>query len=405
MPKLYPKQHKAIWDAARYTLIEATTKAGKTVGCLVWILTKAWNGKDGQNFWWIAPVTPQAKIAYRRLKRMLKQYDESQTTWDPNETELKITLANGACIWFKGSDNPDNLYGEDVYAAVIDEASRCKEESWHAVRSTLTATKAPVKIIGNVRGRKNWAYRLARKAQSGEPNMAYHKLTAWDAVEGGILEASEIEDARRILPLAVFNQLYLAEPSDDGGNPFGIDAIQKCIAPMSMERPVMFGVDLAKSRDWTVVIGLDKNGYVCRLRRWQGDWAVNKREILQMVGRVPTLVDSTGVGDPIVEEMHKTRANIKGFKFTTNSKQQIMEGLAASIQMESVHFPEGWLSEELESFEYTFTAKNTLFAAPEGATDDGVCALALANKLRKLTRLRLSKRDLHHEVRTLPRAA
>jgi hypothetical protein len=36
----------------------------------------------------------------------------------------------------QSADNPDTLYGEDVHAAVIDEASRMKEDSFYAVRST-----------------------------------------------------------------------------------------------------------------------------------------------------------------------------------------------------------------------------------------------------------------------------
>ena len=36
---------------------------------------------------------------------------------------------------------PDSLYGEDVYGAVIDEASRMKEDAWVAIQSTLTATR------------------------------------------------------------------------------------------------------------------------------------------------------------------------------------------------------------------------------------------------------------------------
>jgi hypothetical protein len=126
MPRLYPKQHQAIWCNARYTCIEATTKAGKTAGCLVWILTKAWNeGQENRHWWWVAPIVAQAKIAFRRMKRMLRQFDPHKLSWDANETDLRIDLKNGAAIWFKGSDKPDTLYGEDVYGAVIDEASRC----------------------------------------------------------------------------------------------------------------------------------------------------------------------------------------------------------------------------------------------------------------------------------------
>lgn len=388
LPRLYAKQRAAILCPARYTVIEATTKAGKTAGCLIWLLTQAWNlGKENHNFWWVAPVIPQAKIAYRRTKRMLRQYDPAKKSWTSNETEMRIDLWNGAFIWFKGGDDPDNLYGDDVYGAVIDEASRCKEESWHAIRSTLTATGGPVKIIGNVHGRRNWAYALARKAEGGAPNMAYFKLTAFDAVAGGILPMSEIDDARRMLPDHVFRELYLAEPADDGGNPFGLDAIRACtVGELSTKPAKRYGIDLAKSADWTVAYGEDEDGACCVLERWQSDWGQTRRRIIDLVGSAQTLVDSTGVGDPIVEDLHRERHNIAGFKFSATSKQQIMEGLAADIQQRAIRFPEGWLTSELETFEYEYHAGGVRYSAPSGLHDDGVCAIALCRSLGRRPR-------------------
>lgn len=388
LPPLYPKQRAAILSPARYTIIEATTKAGKTAGCLIWILREAWNkGRDNRNWWWVAPVIPQAKIAFRRLKRMLRQFDPAKVSWDHNETELRIELRNGASIWFKGSDDPDGLYGEDVYGAVIDEATRCKEESWHAVRSTLTATGGPVKIIGNVRGRRNWAYKLAQRAKAGTPNMAYFKLTAYDAVEGGILPLSEIEDAKATLPEQVFKELYLAEPSDDGGNPFGLDSIAKCVqAELAPGPAVAFGADLAKSQDWTVVCGLNADGKVCQLERWQGPWGTTRRRIIDIVGDKPVLVDSTGVGDPVFEDIALACPNAEGFKFTSQSKQQLMEGLATEVQQEKIGVLDGWLRGEMEAFEYEYRPNRGIrYSAPEGMHDDGVCGLALAvRKLRQV---------------------
>ena len=372
-PWMYPKQLDAIFDVARYSIIEATTKAGKTVGCLAWIFEQALLGKAGWNYWWLAPIFPQAKIAYRRLKRGLPS-----NIFEANETELKIILFNDTYIWFKGADKPDSLYGEDVHGAVVDEASRCKEESWFALRSTLTATNAPVRIIGNVKGRKNWAYRLARKAESGAPNMAYHKLTCFDAVDGGILKASEIEDAKTQLPENVFRELYLAEPSDDGSNPFGLEAIAQCVKPISSLPAVAWGVDLAKSVDWTVCIGLDQQGDVCRLERFQLPWESTIEKVLALTDGASALVDSTGVGDPILETLQKRRAGFKGFKFSANSKQQIMEGLAVAIQQKKIGLIDGTLRDELECFEYEYTRTGVRYSAPEGLHDDCVCALALA---------------------------
>lgn len=372
-PWMYAKQEAAIFAPERIVCIEASTKSGKTVGCMVWLAEQAMGGKAGRNYWWVAPIYPQAKIAYRRLKRGLPAQ-----VFTANENELTLTLANGAVIWFKGADRPDSLFGEDVYAAVIDEASRCKDEAWHAVRSTLTQTRGPLRIIGNVKGRKNWAYRMARKAEAGEPGMHYAKITAQDAVDAGVLDAQEIEDARRDLPDDVFKELYMAEASDDGGNPFGLDAIRACVMPLSEALPTAWGWDLAKSVDWTVGVGLDQDGRTCRFSRWQAPWEETTDRIISEAAGVRSLVDSTGVGDPIVERLQRRNGLFEGYHFTGPSKQKLMEGLAVAIQRREVTFPDGPIVAELEGFEYIYTRTGVRYSAPEGLHDDCVCALALA---------------------------
>lgn len=376
-PWMYEKQEAAIFAPERIVCIEASTKSGKTVGCMVWLAEQAMRGRDGRNYWWVAPIYPQAKIAYRRLKRGLPA-----EVYTANENELTLTLANGAVIWFKGADRPDSLYGEDVYAAVIDEASRCKDEAWHAVRSTLTQTRGPLRIIGNVKGRKNWAYRMARKAEAGEPGMHYAKITAQDAVDAGVLDAQEIEDARRDLPDDVFMELYMAEASDDGGNPFGLDAIRTCVAPLSTGSPAAWGWDLAKSVDWTVGIALAGDGATCRFSRWQGPWETTTDRIIAETVGSPALVDSTGVGDPILERLQRGRQNYEGYQFTAPSKQKLMEGLAVAIQRREITYPDGAIVAELEAFEYVYTRTGVRYSAPEGMHDDCVCALALAVMMR-----------------------
>jgi hypothetical protein len=369
-------------------VVEASTKSGKTVGSLIWLAEQAMAGRAGRHYWWVAPIYQQAVIAFDRLRRALPREVHRDQQNPPT-----ITLLNGAIIEFKGADNPDSLYGQDVFAAVIDEASRCKEEAWHAVRSTLTATRGPVRIIGNVKGRKNWAYRLARRAEAGEPDMHYARIVAEDAVAAGVLSAEEIADARATLPANVYRELYLAEPSDDEGNPFSLEAIARCCAPLSHAPVEAWGIDLAKSTDWTVVIGLDASGQTACFERWQGPWEMTLRRLVGLLESgergTPALVDSTGVGDPITEALQKQYPSVEGFKFTAPSKQQLMEGLAVTIQQGEVGFPDGPIRRELEEFEYQYTRTGVRYAAPEGLHDDCVCALALAVRARTQTRAAL----------------
>ena len=70
---MYPKQKAAIFCKERYSIVEASTKSGKTVGCMVWLAEQAIKGGANRNYWWVAPIYSQAEIAYRRLKAGLGQ--------------------------------------------------------------------------------------------------------------------------------------------------------------------------------------------------------------------------------------------------------------------------------------------------------------------------------------------
>lgn len=367
-----------ILDASeRFTVTEAATKTGKTISHISWLLEEALKLGDGQYVWWVAPVFGQSEIAFKRMRNLLAGKG-ADTFFKANETKLRLTLPTGAEIHFKSAKNPDDLFGEDVHAAVFDEFTRASEGSWHALRSTLTHTRGKCKFIGNVKGKKNWGHKLGLRAKAGEPDYRYFKVTAWDAVDAGILEKEEVEQAQKDLPEAVFKELYLAEPSEDGSNPFGISYIRKNILPISANKAKCYGIDLAKSVDWTVIIGLDDYGQVCHLERFQKDWLQTRAKILDTIGQTPTLIDSTGVGDAIVEELQHERHSIEGFKFTGPSKQQLMEGLAKSIQQGQVKTTSGVLQDELEAFEFNYSNHGVKYGAPEGMHDDCVCALALA---------------------------
>jgi len=375
-PWMYPKQFAAVFDERRYALIEASTKSGKTLGCLIWLIEQALKGEEGQSFWWVAPVAVQADIAFRRAMQMMpREY------FIAGISHKTISLSNGTMIWFKSADHPDTLYGDDVFAAVIDEASRTKEDSFHAVRSTLTYTRGPMRIIGNVKGRRNWFYQMARRAQEGDPLMGYHKIVAADAVNAGVLHGDEIMDAQRTLPDHVFRELYLAEASEDEGNPFGsIETIRACVGPMSRDRPAVWGWDLAKSIDCTVGVALDSKGRVCGFHRFQHvPWEVTIDRISKSTGTTPALVDSTGFGDPILERLQRTKfSKYEGFMFSQSSKQKLMEGLALAIQTKQVTYPDGPIVLELGEFQYEYRKHGVSYSAPEGFHDDCVCALALA---------------------------
>jgi phage FluMu gp28-like protein len=210
--------------------------------------------------------------------------------------------------------------------------------------------------------------------KAGENDWASFKFTSYD---NPYIDPQEIDEARLQLPEVVFEQEYNANPSENSANPFGNKFIRNCVKPISNQQIVAFGIDLAKSVDYTVIIGLDNNGNVAYFDRFQMDWH-NTKENIKRLPKCPILIDSTGVGDPITEDLKRENVMIDGLKFTSQSKQQLMEGLATAIQQGIIGFPDGIIVNELEVFEYQFTANGVRYSAPSGFHDDCVMALALA---------------------------
>jgi hypothetical protein len=96
------------------------------------------------------------------------------------------------------------------------------------------------------------------------------------------------------------------------------------------------------------------------------------------VQRTPAAIDSTGVGDPVVEKIQRSCPKVLGVKFTSTNKQQMMEQLTGDVHSGLIGFPEGIIADEMRNFEFEYTATGMKYSAPSGLHDDAVCALALA---------------------------
>ena len=219
-PNLTNYQKEFLYNDSRFTVTEASTKVGKTFSHIWWLFEQAHleTNKPNYNYWWVAPVYSQTKIAFKRLRVKLGKTG----IYKINESNLTILCPNGVVMSFKSAEKPDNLFGEDVYGIVFDEAPRAKVEAFYALRSTITSTGGKMKLIGNFGGTANWMHQLKEKALT-DNQYSYHKVTAWDAVNEGILEETEVLQAQKDLPSKIFKQLYLAEEqeSDDQLCTFG----------------------------------------------------------------------------------------------------------------------------------------------------------------------------------------
>lgn len=365
LPKLHINQQSIYDSSARFIVVMCGRRFGKSELSQVKIIISACAGNR------VAYITPTYKLAKIFFQKVIERIP-----FENNKSDLIINFPNGGSIEFFTGERLDNLRGRKFNLVVIDEASFIPnlEDGWqNSIRPTLTDYLGSAWFLSTPRG-KNFFYSLFLKGK-GSNDWESFKFTTYD---NPFINKSEIDDARSSLPSAVFNQEYLADPMENAANPFGNEYINKCIKPLSTDAAAFYGIDLAKSFDYSVIIGLDRNGAVCHFERFQKDWKQTKEHILKLNKALPVLIDSTGVGDAITEDLQRQMPKLEGYKYTSHSKQQLMELLVSYIQQNKISFPDGIITDELSIFEYQFTSNGVRYNAPVGFHDDCVNALALA---------------------------
>lgn len=388
LPEPHPGQAKVLADPARYVVLMCGRRWGKTtLGILDAASVVLGQGRDWEGrpfgkprpYGWFAPTYKILAAAWRDCERILKPVIRHV-----DATEKRITLVTGEAIEFWSMDGDDPARGRKYGAVFVDEGGMVPGllTTWSAaIRPTLTDYRGRATFGGTPKGMGTIAELYQRGAQ-GKDGWAAYQCPSTDNIHiPGIAE--EVQQAKGDMPLALWEQEYLGKPMGDAGNPFGESHIQACVAPLSAADPVVFGVDVAVEHDYTVIVGLDDRGCVCRFDRFNGcDWDAAEQRIIAAVGRVPTIIDATGVGAPIAQRLAKVNPHTKPFKFTSNSKQQIMAELARAIQAGEVRYPDGPIANELRTFQYAYKRSGTVvhvrYTAPDGLYDDCVCALALA---------------------------
>lgn len=371
-------QKTVLRNEKRFTVISAGRQCGKTFYCVFRIVAKAFENARSVN-WWVAPTYDPSRMAFRRVIDFLISND---IPCDYNKSELRITLFNGSVIQFKSADREEGLRGETVNFMVIDEMGLIKRDVWEfALRGTITATQANVIFIGTPKG-KNLFFELWMKGQ--DARQKEYVSFQYSSNASKYFPDAEWQQVKS-LPMRIFQQEYEARFLDDGGEVFR--NIRDCIRGQYEEptdrRTFYAGVDLAKSSDYSVICILNDKGHLVHFERFNDiAYTIQKERITRTVGRyrAHTYIDSTGVGDPIFDDLSLSDLAINSFKFTNISKRQIIEALSMAIERAEISFPEEPdLINELSTFTFEQLPSGMIrYNAPSGLHDDCVIALALA---------------------------
>jgi hypothetical protein len=371
LPRLYPLQQSIVNDPARFKVICAGRRVGKTILVRHVAINAMLKGKR------VCYITPTFILSDEAFDRIALSLPFKLIT-KSNKSSRQIEILGGGSIRFFSGEALSRARGFEADLILVDEASMIKDlqTEWNqSLRPLLLKTKGSAYFISTPFG-KNYYYSLFVKGQNQEQGF---KSWQFSSYENPYLDKKELDDLIKEMPEAVYQQEILAQPMANNANPFGVDNIIKnTVKELSKEPTLVYGIDLAKTSDWTVIIGLDANGHVTYLDRFQLPWVLTKSKIEALPADVQKVMDSTGVGDVLYEQLQSTCSNITGFKFTSSSKPDLMYSLIKGIEEGALKYPES-VAQELHTMEYKYSSSGHLsFQAQSGYHDDQVMALAMA---------------------------
>lgn len=365
---------------ARFRILSCGRRWGKTLsGANEFIKQMVNAGCDAVGFC----VAPTFWHTQKQWKEFLR-YCPREIIQDINRGEHKITLLGKREVWFRSCDNPDSLRSEGVDVLWMDEGGQIKEDAWTlALRPALMDKKGIAFFTGTPKG-KNWYFQLWTRGQ--DKTQTDYESWAFPSTNNPYIDPHEVEEFARDMPQMAYKQEILAEFVDDVGSVFRkVDGCIKGVleAANPAAKAYYMGVDLAKYMDFTVLSVLDHDGHLCAFDRFkQIDWVFQRKRILNLAEkyRARVFIDSSGVGDPVYDELLRYNVMVSPFKFTNASKKELIENLSIRIENKDISYPEiPVLINELKLFGYTRSPTGLYhYGAPEGYHDDCVISLALA---------------------------
>jgi len=346
-------------------------------------------GKAPGDYGWVAPTYNVAERGKEALQSIAGGFVRFVGR-TPSRAEFTSPTGSSR-IWFLSAENPENIRGYGFRGIVVDEAAVIPPDVWNYIlRPTIAQTLGWAVFISTPKGR-NWFYDLFMRGL--DPNEPEYQSFKFPSNASRYFPASEWDDAKRTLPADVFKQEYEAEFLEDSAGVFrGVSSClfpEKTITRDDRAGPVVVGCDIAKHTDFTVLIAMNlKTGRCLELERFnQLNWPVQKDRVLNFArkwqGRI--ILDATGAGDPIYDDLVRRYSNIEPFKFSSISKAELVQRLIVAVEQQKVTWPEEWqvLTHEMQRYEYEISPRGHIsYSAPSGFHDDCVMALALANHRR-----------------------
>lgn len=365
---------------ARFRVVGAGRRFGKTKLAANEIVKRA--RKGDQMIWWVANTYKNVRRGYREVVRQMPPSWLAKVPPTSTSNELILHLKNGTIIEFYSGGNPDALAGEGVDFMIVDEAALIADAVWSQfLRPTLADHNGYALIISTPRGH-NWFWKAYNRGQDVD-NAEWESWT-FDQTVNPYIPLEETEAMREELPAILFAQEIMAEFLASGASIFGEGVNTDGAVVDMLATPlgdIYVGIDLGKENDFTVISasrGGDRlpvykekfNALSWPVQRERITEAINDLQGHRGVTSVTALLDSTGLGDVVYDDLIDEGVDVIPIKFSNDWKEKAVKRLAADMEKGDAHILEEQLP-EFESYEYSVTESGRYkFEAASGHDDE-----------------------------------
>jgi hypothetical protein len=216
-------QGKIFQSPARFKYAKCGRRFGKSFVSAITMIYKA-EAWENQNIWYVTTTYDQAKELMRKrlldliprgyLKKeppnsgRIKFEFKDRPIYDTNGNFVRMKI--GSTISLFGAQNKDNLVGSGVDFLVLDEVQSILPEVWYqALRPALADTKGSALLIGTSRGKGSWCQDLEASDE--------FETFIFNTHQGGVVDRDEIEQMRRDMDEATFEQEILSKDVSRAG--------------------------------------------------------------------------------------------------------------------------------------------------------------------------------------------
>lgn len=393
------KQNDIITCDNKEVIVCAGRRFGKSAVCGYIIVKELLNAlqqirlgkRNSCKIWIVAPTYELTNKVFEYVIRFLLAFDKDFGKYVSGGTGRPGQMKMSESVWIqcKSTTEPMSLLGEELDLCILDEAALIPEKIYYQYIYPLTIAKSrntKTYLISTPRG-KNWFQKLFIRLK-GEN--ASFQFTSLDGVE---TDPNALEKIKQTTPDLLFRQEYLAEFLDEAGTVF--KDLDQIIAGRTEDsiptHHYVMGVDLGQMDDYTAISIFDIDTHqLVHQDRFRGiEYPLQKEHIIAKARRynnARVIIDATGVGKPIYQDLGQSGIFVEDFVFSGKSKEELIGNLIVFVKEKYITIPNiDYLIDELKAFEYQYInettgerLRNPKYSAPKGQHDDTVISLALA---------------------------